>query len=138
MSKKTDLTEPHMIACGNQKACCWVGSAGCQLSALPHSHGCAALSSSLAPPRGPASIQGHSPELWAQASVAPRSAHGICVCRRKARNRKRQDLQSNQTTCFPTRRLPPGTLSPLAGLPYRSRKTSSPCRQESHQDIEVI
>lgn len=27
-----------MVACGNQKGCCWLGSAGCQLSSLPHSH----------------------------------------------------------------------------------------------------
>lgn len=26
-----------MVACGNQKGCCWLGSAGCQLSTLPHS-----------------------------------------------------------------------------------------------------
>lgn len=122
LNKKTDLIEPHTVACGNQKGCCWVGSAGCQLSTQPHDCGCPAFCGRLPP------LQRHQPELWVQASAVPCCAYGICVCRWKVK--QRQDLWGNHTWR--------AASSPLAGLPHCSRKTNSPCRQESPQHIGVI
>lgn len=78
LNKKTDLIEPHMVACGNQKGCCWVGSAGCQLSTRPHDCGCPAFCGRLPP------LHRLQPELWAQASAVPYCAYGICACRWKS------------------------------------------------------